>query len=492
VLSYEELTSPEREVWDAYPTGRLTDLRVRGSDDDPEFGETWGPERTVRATVLAALLLGANPGSAGVVPALRLTGARIISRLDLSGGEIAHGLWLEGCWFEQGISAYGAATRTIGLSGSRIPGVDATMARIEGRFELRGSAVRGQVSLMNARIAGELILSDAILSAPGEWALFAGGLVMGGGAFLNRSIVHGGIRLPGAQLPGGLSMKEARVHNPGAHAVIADHASASTMAFTRGFTAQGTIRLRGAQIADQLAFDDAVLDAEGTALDCTRMQAGDFVFTPAAPPSGAVDLRGARVATLHDRDGAWPDVVRLQGFTYDALLDKNPAAPDSVARRVAWIRRDPGYVPRQYEQLASWYRQIGHDDDARRVLLAKQRNRRSTLSPAGRVWSHMIDAVVGHGYRPWLAGIWIVALTVLGTVVFSTQTPEQVQKDQGPPFHALVYTLDLLMPIGGLGQRSAWYFSTGVAQWLAYVLIAAGWLLTTAVVAGVTRALSKN
>jgi hypothetical protein len=315
---------------------------------------------------------------------------------------------------------------------------------------------------------------------------------MEGGAFLNRAVVQGGIRLPGAQLPGGLSLKQARVRNPGLQAVVADHARASTMAFSEGFTAQGEIRLRGAQIADELTFDRAVLDAEGTALDCTRMRAGDFVFTPAAPPSGAVDLNGAWAATVHERDGSWPDTVRLQGFTYDALLDDDPAAPDSVARRVAWIRRDPDYVPRQYEQLAGWYRQIGHDDDARRVLLAKQRHRRGTLGPAGRAWSHVVDAAVGHGYRPWLAGVWIAALTVAGTAVFSTRTPQQVQKGQGPPFHALVYTLDLLIPIGGLGQRGSWYFGSGVAQWLAYALIAAGWLLTTAVVAGVTRVLSRN
>ena len=56
--------------------------------------------------------------------------------------------------------------------------------------------------------------------------------------------------------------------------------------------------------------------------------------------------------------------------------------PDSVAHRMRWIRRSPGYSPQPYEQLASWYRKAGHDDDARRVLLAKQRHRRRTLGPA--------------------------------------------------------------------------------------------------------------
>ncbi|MFF7358807.1 hypothetical protein ACFZA1_40295, partial [Streptomyces filipinensis] len=44
----------------------------------------------------------------------------------------------------------------------------------------------------------------------------------------------------------------------------------------------------------------------------------------------------------------------------------------------------------------------------------------------------------------------------------------------------------------GLGQRTAWYWSNDSLQWLAYLLIAFGWVLTTAVIAGATRTLQKN
>jgi hypothetical protein len=52
--------------------------------------------------------------------------------------------------------------------------------------------------------------------------------------------------------------------------------------------------------------------------------------------------------------------------------------------------------------------------------------------------------------------------------------------------------LDLLIPIGGFGQREAWHWDERGVMWLSYGLIAAGWLLTTAVVAGVTRSLNKT
>ncbi|SEE20879.1 hypothetical protein SAMN05216489_05853 [Streptomyces sp. 3213] len=495
MLSYEEMTPPERELWNAFPEGRLVDLRVGSPDeDDPAQGAGWGPERTLRAAVVTALARGGNAAPPGAVTALRVTGARITGRLDLAEAEIGHLLRFEGCWFEEGPSLYGAATRSIGFVGCQVPGIDAALASVEGTLDLRRSVVHGRLSLLRARIAGELQLGGAVLSDPGGWALFAGGLVMEGGVFCRHAFTaHGGIRLLGAHLPGGLFMEGARLDNPDGPALVADSAVAGTLVFSQGFTAVGTVQLRGVQIADQLTFDGAYLSGPDVALDCSRMQAGELHFTPAVPPSGAVDLRGAHVSVLHDGDDSWPDVVRLQGFGYASIQSEDGLRGYGVNRRVEWVRREPGYAPQPYEQLASWYRQVGHEDDARKVLLAKQRHRRSTLRPAGRVWGHVLDAMVGYGYRPWLAGVWIVALAVLGTAVFGHQAPIRVQAGQGPQFNALVYTLDLLIPFGGLGQRTTWYWAEGSsAQWLSYALIAAGWLLTTAVVAGVTRSLNKN
>ncbi|MEV0116811.1 hypothetical protein AB0H77_26800 [Streptomyces sp. NPDC050844] len=205
-----------------------------------------------------------------------------------------------------------------------------------------------------------------------------------------------------------------------------------------------------------------------------------------------MDLQDARAATIRDREDVWPDTVRLQGFTYDSLHENGELQERSVERRVAWIRRHPGYAAQPYEQLAAWYRQIGHDDDARRVLLVKQRHRRKTLGLPARLWGHLLNAAVGYGYRPWLAGVWIAALILLGTTVFSAHSPRPTEPGQVPPFNAFVYTLDLLIPIGGLGQRTSWYWQGGSPSWLAYTLIAAGWILTTAVLAGITRTLNRN
>jgi hypothetical protein len=518
VLSYDELTSSEREVWDAFPEGHRVDLRTGVPEEDRVAASgQWGSGRTVRATVIVALLLGANTVQSGAVGCLRLAGARISGHLNLAGAQIAHDLWLEDCWFEESVDLLGATTQTLAITGSRVPGIEADSARIEGNLDLRRSVVEclasspfnhvsTALSLSDARVSGGMLLNGAHVNAPGGWAVAAGGLVMEGGVFCQGGFVaRGQVRLMEAQLPRGLHMRGARLECPGPRGVALslDHAVASTLNFSDGFTADGTVRLRGTQVSDLATFEGAVLngppDGDGPALLGMLMQAVDFDLTLARPPSGTVDLRAAQVSYLHDNEHSWPGVVELDGFVYGSIkVDEAGERREavgrrgSVAHRLGWIRRSPGYTPQPYEQLASWYRKAGHDDEARRVLLAKQRHRRHTLPRAARVWGHLLDVTVGYGYRPWLAGVWILALTLLGTLSFSTHAPTPVQRGEGAPFRPLVYTLDLLIPVGGLGQRSAWYWSNDGLQWLAYLLIAFGWVLTTAVIAGVTRALQKN
>ncbi|MFE2186771.1 oxidoreductase [Streptomyces sp. NPDC059455] len=518
MLSYNQLTSPERELWDAFPVGRQVDLRTGVPEDDRVAeGGQWGPGRTVRAAVIVALLQGANTAQSGAIACLRLAGGRISGHLNLAGAQIAHGLWFEDCWFEESVDLSGASTQSIVIVASRVPGLEAGLTRVEGRIDLRRSRLESgsasplhrkvtALSLINAHVSGAVNLNGAEIAAPEQWAVSAGGLVAEGGVYCQGGFVaHGELRFMGAQLPGGLHMRGALLKRPGQRgvALALDNAVASTLDFSDRFTANGIVRLQGARISDNVTFEGAVLngppDGQGPSLTAPRMQAVDFAFTLARSPSGTVDLRGAQVSHLHDNRHSWPDVVELDGFVYGSI-QKDEAGErreavrqrDSVAHRVAWIRHSPGYNPQPYEQLASWYRKAGHDDDARRVLLAKQRHRRQTLHPAARVWGHLLDATVGYGYRPWLAGVWLLALTLLGTLSFGSHSPNPVKQGESAPFQPLVYTLDLLIPIGGLGQRTAWYWSNDSLQWLAYLLTAFGWVLATAVIAGVTRTLQKS
>ncbi|MGW0886013.1 hypothetical protein [Streptomyces sp. NPDC002671] len=338
MLSYDELTSPERELWDAFPEGRRVDLRTGVPEDDRVAkGGQWGPGRMVRAAVIVALLQGANAPQPGAVACLRLAGARIPGHLNLAGAQVAHGLWLKDCWFEEGVDLSGASTQSIAIVGSRVPGVEAGLIRIEGRLDLRRSRLEGgsasplhrkvtALSLINAHVSGAVNLSGAEISAPEQWALSAGGLVAEGGVYcVDGFVAHGEVRLMGHSCQADCTCG-AHYWNAPANAGVAlalDNAVASTLDFSDGFTANGTVRLRGARISDNLTFEGAVLNRppEGhrPSLVALLMQAVDFDFILARPPSGTVDLRGAQVSHLHDSDHSWPDVVELDGFVYGSI-----------------------------------------------------------------------------------------------------------------------------------------------------------------------------
>lgn len=64
-------------------------------------------------------------------------------------------------------------------------------------------------------------------------------------------------------------------------------------------------------------------------------------------------------------------------------------------------------------------------------------------------------------------------------------------RQPAPAFHPPAYTLDVLLPILNLGQQDAWQPQGAALGW-SWVLIGAGWVLTTAVVAGLTSILKRD
>ena len=82
-------------------------------------------------------------------------------------------------------------------------------------------------------------------------------------------------------------------------------------------------------------------------------------------------------------------------------------------------------------------------------------------------------------------------LLTAGTVAFAVDRPHPLPGGPVPPFSSFAYTLDLLIPFGAFGLREA-YGASGAGQWLGYALIASGWILATAVIAGITSAVRRD
>ncbi|GLX94148.1 hypothetical protein [Herbidospora sp. NBRC 101105] len=504
-----------RETWARLSENRRAE--VNGDRPARRVREAWayvnrnGPadrERVVRAEVIRALLLGARPGLPGQVAAIRLIGARVVGDLDLAGAELTTTLHLIECQVGGVIDLVEAQTRALRLRDCDLLRLRAGRVRVDGVLDIGGCVVHDGIRLDNAHVSGQLRMSGCEIGSPAHWtlkeagwagnrytgdpreqeqqhtALWAGGLVVEGGAFLRGMTVTGGLRLHGARFNGGLWLQHTEITATGRYAVHGDYLQATVVNMGSGFSAEGEISLRGARISGTLSLDGARLKSEKLAVHTRHLDVGEFLLTPESI-EGGVDLGYTRVGLLADRPESYPGAVRLNGLVYESLR-----SPATLRDRLSWLTRHPdGYRPQPYEQLAAYYRRIGHEHDSRRVLLAKQRARRRTLTVAGRAWGVLLDAVVGYGFRPWLAAAWLSAVLTAGTVVFSLVPPVQIGLDERPRhFNPFVYTLDHLVPVSLFEQRAAWE-PTGWTIWVANALIASGWILATALIAGGTRVL---
>lgn len=528
-MRLDELNAPERRLWDSFSQGRTV-----GVLDDPASAEA-----VVRAEVIAALLLDAGVDHApGDRPALRLTGARVTGCLDLRFTEIAVPVVLTDCRFDEIPLLQGARTRELVMSGCGLPGLVADRAQIDARLVLSRCHMTGPLVLNRTQINGDLDIRDMVITCPDGEAISAVHAKVGGDVLCTNLAVEGRFRLSGASIDGEFDLEGASLRNPGGHALDAYHVqvaqdftfhpgfsaegriilSGATVAAAigfcgarlsnpgdialeavdvtvsrnfdlgRGLTVDGGIQLDGTRIGTELSFREARLThADGTALSLRAIQTRETDLRTQRPIDGVVDARNAQLGTLYDAPETWPADLRLAETTYDAL-----AFPLSAAERVRWTRRTGGgYLPQPYEQLAAVYRRLGHEDEARTVLLAKQRHRRITLSPHTRAWGHVQDVAVGYGYRPLRAGLWLMTLLVCGALFFGLHPPAPLEAAKAPDFNAVFYTLDLLVPIITFGQEGA-FAPRGSGQWLAYGLITTGWVLATTVTAGVSRAISRQ
>jgi hypothetical protein len=374
----------------------------------------------------------------------------------------------------------------------------------------RGFVAEGKVVLHGATVRGELNMAGAKLSNPSGIALNADRATIESGLYMGDGFVAlGEVSLRGTDVRGSIHLAGASLQNPGGRALSADSLGvAGTLSCSPGFTFSGEMCIADARIGAGMYFNGGrlstpagrTLSAMGLAVrgvvDCcdgfkadgeisfaSAQLESELCFSAAAIGAdislrglraavlrndhetvidGTVDLRHATVNVLGYDPKGWPRAVRLDGFTYTTIVSPLPAT-----ERLGWLARDPdGYHPQPYEQLAAAYRAMGNDVDSRMVLLNRQRTRRRALSAPLKAWGYLQDWIVGYGYRPQRAAAWLITLLIIGTVAFATQPPDPLGQGQGPEFNPLLYTLDLLLPIVGFGQKGA-FNPRGWEHWLA-------------------------
>ncbi|CAM5544201.1 membrane-associated oxidoreductase [Streptomyces aurantiogriseus] len=479
-MEINDLTPAEQRVWRAFATGTTVDFRTAGEEN--------GPERTVRAVVLRALLLN-GPREPGEVAALKVLGARITGVLDLRYAAVDSVVRLGHCRFEKAPRLAGAQLNYLSLRDSVLPGLGAARTRIDGSLRLTRCRIDGPVHLGGAQISGALFLEQAELAVedPAQPVLQLHQISIDDDLCARGLRAQGLIRLDGATVAGSIDLEDAELINPGAHVLDGESLDVGANLLGRRLRARGRIDLRGARIPGRVDLLRAHLSNPGdTALRASSCVIGEIWLRGGGTIEGRLNLRRAEINQLHLEPEMLPDEVRLLDLTYTFLTPHEPAE-----RRLPMLERDEEFDPHAYEQLTAAYRRIGDDQAARLVQLAKQRRRRSTLPWYGRLWGHLQDAAVGYGFRPLRAAVWLLSLLAVGSVAFALEHPRALKASEAPDFNPVFYTLDLLLPVISFGQESA-FAPSGWHQSLAYVLILTGWILATTVVAGVTRTVSRQ
>ncbi|MEU6337711.1 membrane-associated oxidoreductase [Streptomyces cellulosae] len=482
-----ELSPAEIRVWQAFPRGESVDFRAE--NEDPALGNTWSAERTVRASVLRTLLLKA-PQEEGEIAALKITGARITGVLDLQYATIDAVIRLSHCQFDSVPDLYGAKLRQLNLSNSVLPGLTSATLRVEGVLRLTDCRMRGPVRLGGAQISGTLFMERAEFTAPDddEPVLQLNQAAIGDDLWAPEMRAHGQVRLTGASIAGRINVQDAEFNKPGGTALDAQNLNVGAHIRARRIRAQGRVELRGSRISGRLDLLHAHLSHPGdTALRASSCVIGELWVRGGDRIEGALNLRRSHIAILSLEPEMLPAQVHLSDLRYTSLTPHEPAK-----RRLPMLEQDGDrYEPHSYEQLMAAYRHVGDDDAARLVQLAKQRRRRNTLAWYGRLWGYVQDATVGYGFRPIRAAVWLLSLMAIGSIAYGLHHPRPVKAGEAPDFNPVFYTLDLLLPIIDFGQRSA-FAPEGWYQWLSYALIITGWILATTIVAGVTRAVSRQ
>ncbi len=487
-----------------------------------EVPQSDDPDRQVRAELIRALLLGGDGLPVMHEKGLRLTGAWVTGVLDLEGCRIPRDIGLLDCRFDAIPVLRSAVIDTLSLDGSVLPGLNADRLEARGDLLLRAATVEGLIALKGARIEGDLVLDGATLAHTGDICLAAERISVRGGAFFRGARLDGELVLSGGRIGGHLDLVGAAINRAEGFAVEANSVTVGGDVALRHATITGSFDLQTARIGGDLDLSGATLSAGGMALNLNRTKVvAAFFLRQGALVRGTLSLAGAELGAMLDEPASWPatgDLV-LNRCLYGAFLGAAADAPT----RLDWLaRQTPSrwgeyFWPQPYEQLAKVLREMGHDDDARVVLMEKERlSRRSrrerTASPVRRgfllVTDTFLGLTTGYGRMPLLALVWMTVLWALGAMLYThletvgalrpysaviLRTPEwvlcsvpqgerqymvslgmerdglaqpgqtqmacylqQPEADAFPKFNAIMLSAEAIVPGLGVGQKDIW------------------------------------
>jgi hypothetical protein len=371
-----------------------------------------------------------------------------------------------------------------------------------------GFRATGTVSLRGAEVKTELNCTAGSFTKPDGYALFADGMTTPGTVFLDKDFrADGEVRFARATIGRQLVCTGGAFTSLNGLALdISGLITSGDVLLNNGFRATGEVRMRGADIARDLDLTGAQLNGP-KGLAARGMRVGCLVWKMDRPPEGLVDLSLAEVGRLDDTYRSWPpDNYLLAGLTYEIAADGEMTTDE----RIKWLRATKAYSGDAYQQLVQSYKLSGDEKSAERVVIESQRDlrdkRRGNLPRRSRAWNRFIDWFVGYGYKLHRPFVILLVTGVLGGFIFlAAQHAQLIFTTQGhapalggapaayPPFYPFAYSFQLLIPGLDLRETGNWLPDPSASGWgmfmmiLVWLMVVFGWVLATAVAAGITR-----
>lgn len=419
----------------------------------------------VRAEFIRYLVLGGCDACGLHEKGLRIVGARIIGVLDVEGGDLPRDLALFACRFESELIFRSTKLQNLFLNGSLLPhGLNADGLEAKGSVFLQAVEAFGEVRLLGAKLGGNLTCVGAKFNAAKD--------------------------------------KDGRQTG---YAFAADRLEARGDFSLIRVEADGGVNLNGAKVGGYLScVHSKITVIEGGG------HFGIAFFANELRVEGRVDFDSMDVIGK----------TRMIG----ALAGGVPIDYSSQLKWLAECHRLEGFRPQPYEQLANSLRKSGHRENARDVMIEKERLQRAAGNPPwwqeGGDWIMRVSA--GYGYHPMLSVRWLAGLMLVGMLVFggadllgavkpnsarvwhlpewekcvdNQNSPKWCylasEKGQSyPAFNPFIYSVDTLLPIVDLEMQGAWIPDARASWWgigarvYLWLHIALGWFFSLLAVAG--------
>ncbi|GAA3472811.1 hypothetical protein [Nonomuraea roseola] len=343
----DDWSSSEQRLWTAFREGALLDLEGPSPVTGSPGSEYWGPERIIRAEVISHLLIHGPEQFPGKPARLMLKGARVSGWIDVGCAELKSFNFSE-CVFDRAPFLNDATAQFIGFTNCLLPGLDAQRIRCSGPAWLSGNRVLGPVhmqdgeiggdllltgstidagqakwaigldgthvasdldmcavhvtgmfSMDTVRIDGDLLLNNAKLVQPGQWALYAPKLAVGASLIGHTGVqVTGGVFLEGSTFEGNVMLNRLEVSRPLEIALALDHSRVALAFKCDDARIRGTVRFHQMVVGCQISLERAKVGdikkgEEAVRADHLQVE-GSALFAD-LDLAGPLNLHGARI-----------------------------------------------------------------------------------------------------------------------------------------------------------------------------------------------------